>query len=210
MAKRQFQPFELVPTEPAIVFSPTSIDDLINLGSGNLAQMIRYHRREERRLRATLATYQHLATGNEKERLAVVRSKIGRLAHLKNNAPYRPIFPVYRPMDHFNEGDIVVGFVGNWPKNSPTLTTSKNWVTGSVIGGPSFTGTRYPVMFDEQVHTGHYLAGHGCDFFVTDPRLQHIDEFTFLLENADYSRLWCAQTVEYAMAPPAMLEYYGL
>jgi hypothetical protein len=217
MKKYNFQPEELIPPYTAICPMPTSIDDIIYCGDGNIQQLIRLHREWESRMRRRLDNPKSLKRGDEKEQIAITGRKIACLTELKKGADQKPVFPMLRAWNHFNEGDKVICYVVNWPDDYDIpLVADSDWVFGEILGAPSYIGSRYPIRFVTRVHGGEFLEGHGGTFTVIDPCLLHRWEYEYLAENIDYVVRW-SRNVEkprveerFSLVPGGMLARFGV
>ena len=130
----------------------------------------------------------------ERERLIEEKrqtdKKIKFLPTLEKRAEKKPAMSNHRPHDWLKVDDSVVCYVGDWKKR----IVRDNFATAKVIGIDIYKSYRYCgfilVRYDERMHTGEYLEGHGNYFFTADPEMMHEWEFEYLLGHPDFASFW--------------------
>ena len=96
----------------------------------------------------------------------------------------KPALPSHRPHDWFNIGDPVVCFIGGWSKDSENeRLTDAEVVTAKVIDGYRHHDGCVSVRYDERIHSGDYLDGHGGGYGNGRPEIMHSWEFDYLTAN---------------------------
>lgn len=127
---------------------------------------------------------------SEREQLIEEKRKIDEkikfLLTLEKRADKKPAMPDHRPHDWFNVDDLVVCYVGEWKER----IVRDNFATAKVISGYHHHDGCVSVCYDERVHTGEYLEGHGGDYGMSRPEVMHAWEFEYLLEHPDFASLW--------------------
>lgn len=126
----------------------------------------------------------------ERERLIEEKQatdeKIKFLLTLEKRAEKKPAMPDHRPHDWFNADDSVVCYVGKWKER----IVRDNFATAKVINGYRHHDGCVSVCYDERVHTGEYLEGHGGGYGMSRPEVMHTWEFEYLLGHPDFASLW--------------------
>jgi len=126
----------------------------------------------------------------ERERLIEEKrktdEKIKLLLTLEKRAEKKPAMPAHRPYDWFNVGDSVVCYIGGWKER----IVRDNFVTARVINGYRHHDGCVSVCYDECVHSGEYLEGHGGGYGMSRPEVMHTWEFEYLLGHPDFASLW--------------------
>ena len=112
--------------------------------------------------------------------------KIGLLLTLEKRAEKKPAMPGHRPHDWFNVDDPVVCYVGKWKE----CIVRDNFATAKVINGYRHHDGYVSVCYEERVHTGEYLEGHGGGYGMSRPEVMHAWEFEYLLGHPDFASLW--------------------
>lgn len=137
----------------------------------------------------------HIVDGLITEKSAVLESKkmtdrkIRILLGLEKRADRKPALPNYRPYDWFNLDDPIVAYVGNWDER----IGDASFETGVVVNGYRHHDGCVSVRFDNRVHTGDNLNGHGGGYGMSRPEVMHAWEFEYLLENLVFATLWAKQ-----------------
>lgn len=126
----------------------------------------------------------------ERERLIEEKratdEKIKFLLTLEKRAEKKPAMPDHRPHDWFNVDDSVVCYVGMWKER----IVRDNFATAKVINGYRHHDGCVSVCYDERVHSGEYLEGHGGGYGISRPEVMHAWEFEYLLGHPDFASLW--------------------
>jgi len=112
--------------------------------------------------------------------------KIKFLLALEKRAEKKPAMPAHRPYDWFNVGDPVVCYIGGWKER----IVPDKFVTAKVINGYRHHNGCVSVCYDERVHSGEYLEGHGGGYGVSRPEVMHQWEFEYLLRHPGFASLW--------------------
>ena len=120
------------------------------------------------------------------EKKKKVDSDIKLLLSLEKQAEEKPALPSARPYDWFNLNDQVVCFVGNWKDR----IYQDVWATGKVINGYRHQDGCVSVNFDEKIHNGPYLEGHGGGYGMARPEVMLLWEYHYLRQHPDFAGLW--------------------
>lgn len=197
---------ELMPDQITFKTLPDSINDLIFWGSLNIGRLISYHRNTEKRLRDKLNNPEYNRDITTLEDLDRVRLYIKVLIKMRRQVDKKPVFPMLRTAHHFSDGDLVTCFIGVWQHTADRKIVAYDWMTGKIVGEPSYIATRITLCLDAPVHANtHFFNGAGMTLFVVDPCLMHNWEFTYLKANLDYFKLWANNHEDYAPAYRRML-----
>ncbi len=111
-----------------------------------------------------------------------VREGIKLLQHLKKGAPEKPYLMSLRPHDHFNVGDDVMVYIGQWASNEP-LVQDGDWVSAIVVFGYRHHEgcVSYQTLFP--IHTNmSFLEGRGGGAGMSRPEVLLRSEFNYLQE----------------------------
>jgi hypothetical protein len=114
-----------------------------------------------------------------------VREGIKLLQHFKKGSPEKPYLMSLRPHDHFNVGDEVMVYVGQWGKESEHKTVVKDgvWVPAIIVYGYRHHDgcVSYQALFP--IHTNmSYFEGRGGGAGMSRPEVLLRSEFNYLQE----------------------------
>jgi len=112
--------------------------------------------------------------------------KIKLLLTLEKRAEVKPAMPDRRPHDWFNEDNPVMCYVGKWKER----IVPNQFATAKVINGYRHHDGCVSVCYDQRVHNGDYLEGHGGGYGMSRPEVMHVWEFEYLLAHPDFASLW--------------------
>ena len=119
--------------------------------------------------------------------------KLRATVDLLRKTEVKPALPKHRPHDWFNVDDPVVCFIGGWPDDakSKRITAAEfELVTAKVIDGYRHHDGCVSVRYDERVHNGDYLDGHGGGYGMSRPEILHPWELDYLLANPAFASLY--------------------
>ena len=119
--------------------------------------------------------------------ILATQEKIDLLKRLSEKAEKKPALPDHRPCTWFNIDDPIVCFVGKWKEK---INQSLLFAKGKVIMGYRHHDGCVSVCFDEKVHAGEYLDGHGGGYGMSRPEIMHEWEFEYLLKHPDFAEVW--------------------
>lgn len=108
------------------------------------------------------------------------------LLGLERRAEEKPALPSERPYDWFDLNDKVVCFIGNWKER----IYQDVWATGKVIDGYRHQDGCVSVNYDEKIHNGPYLEGHGVGYGMARPEVMLLWEYHYLRQHPDFAKLW--------------------
>jgi len=134
-----------------------------------------------------------ITKGMENRKTKLIKEKrhadrhIQYLLILEKQAKSKPVLSGERPHDWFNVGDPVYCYVGSWPADR---LVKDNWVTGKVIFGYRHHDGCVSVRFDQRMHTGPYLDGHGSGYGMSRPEIVHDWEFLYLCDHPVFAKVW--------------------
>jgi len=148
-------------------FLPTASDNVFNDIRTGLA-------RERTRLIATKRT---------------VDGKIKTLLSLEKRSQKKPAMPAHRPHDWFDVGDELVCYVAEWADK----ITSCAFATAKVIDGYRHHDGCVSVRYDERIHAGEYLDGHGGGYGMARPEVMHKWEYEYLVRHATFASVFAGQ-----------------
>jgi len=116
-----------------------------------------------------------------------VRDGIKLLQHLKKGAPEKPYLMSLRPHDHFNVGDEVMVYIGQWGKNTEHKSLIKDgvWVPAIIVFGYRHHDgcVSYQTLFP--IHTNmSFFEGRGGGSGMSRPEVLLRSEFNYLQEAA--------------------------
>jgi len=146
-------------------------------------------------------------------------AKIKLLLELEKQAERKPPLADHRPYDWFNIDDPVICYIGGWERarlrdvisqylpesvvkwlhalgwlGEPRRVTFKEWATARVVDGYRHHDGCVSVRYDERVHSGPYLEGHGGGYGMSRPEVLHVWEYNYLREHPDFAEVWMANT----------------
>ena len=126
------------------------------------------------------------------------QSRIRQLKRLLAKSEDKPAAPHERPHDWFNLDDRVVCYVGDWTKDRVCGPDGKLAVfaPAAVIDGYRHHDGCVSVRYDDRVHSGEYLEGHGGGYGMSRPEIMHRWEFDYLVSHPDFAAVWLRQGTE--------------
>lgn len=119
-----------------------------------------------------------------------IDSDIKLLLDLEKLAEKKPALPDQRPHDWFNVNDEIACFVGNWDDR----IYKDVWAFAKVIYGYRHQDGCVSVRYNEKIHNGPYLEGHGGGYGMSRPEVMHMWEFNYLRQHPDFAKLWVRAT----------------
>lgn len=130
-----------------------------------------------------------------------VREGIKLLQQMKNGAPEKPYLMSLRPCDHFNVGDEVMVYTGNWSESAGSMVKDGVWVPAIVAFGYRHHDgyVSYQALFPIHTNMSNF-EGRGGGAGMSRPEVLLRSEFVYLLEgvqnnkNGDFGfiRMWLA------------------
>lgn len=150
-------------------------------------------------LTASVMDFMALKAGlrNRKEQAAAEKAfadrKIQTLLTLERQAEKKPALPDLRPYDWFNENDEVTCYVANWDTGDTKMLGTDPFAAAKVIIGYRHHDGCVSVCYDERVHTGEYLEGHGGGYGMSRPEVMHTWEYEYMLTHWEFMGLWLAR-----------------
>lgn len=105
---------------------------------------------------------------------------------LEGQAEAKPIFPSWRPFDHFNLEHPIVLFLASWENAIvPDL-----FVRGVVIPGWRHHDGCVSFYTEKKIHNGANMDGHGGGGALSQSTIMEEWEFNYLVANPDFARIW--------------------
>ena len=117
------------------------------------------------------------------------------LLRLESMAEEKPVLPSERPHDYYNIDDPVVCYIGSWEER----TVPDQFATAKVINGYRHHDGCVSVCYDDRVHSGSYLDGHGGGYGMSRPEVLHAREYEYLLANPQFAEAWTRSASERAL-----------
>ncbi len=117
------------------------------------------------------------------------------LLRLEGMAEEKPVLPSERPHDYYNIDDPVVCYIGSWKER----IMPDQFATAKVINGYRHHDGCVSVCYDDRIHSGPYLDGHGGGYGMSRPEMLHTREYEYLIANPQFADAWARSASERAL-----------
>lgn len=108
------------------------------------------------------------------------------LLSLEKMAEEKPALSDHRPYDSYFIDEKMVCYVANWKDR----IVKSDWVTARVIDGYRHNDGCVSVRYDQKIHSGPYLEGHGGGYGMARPEILKLWEYHFLRCHPDFAKVW--------------------
>ncbi|HNZ83664.1 MAG TPA: hypothetical protein PKL98_00065 [Candidatus Pacearchaeota archaeon] len=127
------------------------------------------------------------------EEKKIIDQKIKKLLVLEKCSEEKPVITICRPGDWFNINDSVVCYI----KKMEGRTLNSSFAIAKVINGYRHHNGCVSVRYEEQVHMGENLEGHGGWYEISCYEIIHSWEFDYLIKHPEFAEFWIKQHRQY-------------